>query len=428
MSRYLSTLLLALFLATGCAQKGAAPHAPEGQAKSFEQEDTYIIHALYYKQHGEYPKAYGIFEELYKKTGKLEYKIEAVRMLIAGKQYAQADKEILALLKKHPENLELHRLHTLALLRLDRVDDALESAKKIVAIDPDNAQNVDLLASIYLVKGLNHKAYDAYETYYEKHHDDATVVKMASILFHKFKAPQDAIRLLETHSKMIGCSENVCLFLAELYRQNNDLDHLADVYARMYEVTKSGEYAQKAAEIYAYKKEYDKAEKLLEATHADDRLLLAIYKHTKAFDKAAKLAKSLYEETSDPVWLAEYGILLYESAPKKNDPKLLKKVIASLSQAFKEGVSDPLYYNYLGYLLIDHDVDVKWGIELVKKALKVEPDSAFYIDSLAWGHYKLGQCDKAYEEMKKVVKKLGLEDEEIKTHWKKIENCRSRKK
>jgi len=71
---------------------------------------------------------------------------------------------------------------------------------------------------------------------------------------------------------------------------------------------------------------------------------------------------------------------------------------------------------------------VKGGIELVKKALKVEPDSAFYIDSLAWGHYKLGECEKAYEEMKKVIEKLGSEDKEIKTHWEKIEKCRSRKK
>jgi tetratricopeptide (TPR) repeat protein len=227
---------------------------------------------------------------------------------------------------------------------------------------------------------------------------------------------------------MIGCSEKVCLFLAELYRQANDLDHLADVYARMYEVTKTNEYAQKAAEIYAYKKAFDKAEKLLVDSGADDRLLLAIYKHTGKFRKAAELAQKLYEETSDPVWLAEYGILIYEAAPKKSDPKLLKKVISSLSKAFKEGVTDPLYYNYLGYLLIDHDVDVKWGLELVRKALAAEPDSAFYIDSLAWGYYKLGQCDKAYREMKKVVDKLGLKDEEIKTHWKKIKACRSRKK
>jgi len=427
MSRYLSALLIGALLLGGCAQKGVAPGSKE-PTHAFDQEESYIIQGLYYKQHGDYPKAYGIFEELYAKTGKPEYETEAIRMLIAAKRFDEAEKRLADMLKKRPEDPELLRLQALVQLRMNHIDAALRTARKIVALDPDTLQNIDLLASIYLVKGLNKKAYDTYETYYQKHHDDATVVKMASILYHKFKEPQDAVRLLETHSKMIGCSENVCLFLAELYRQNNDLDHLADVYARMYDATKNSEYAQKAAEIYAYKKEYAKAEKLLIESGADDRLLLAIYKHTRAFEKAAKLAQRLYEETGDPVWLAEYGILLYEGAPKKGDPKLLKKVIGSLSQAFKEGVSDPLYYNYLGYLLIDHDVDVKQGIELVKKALEAEPDSAFYIDSLAWGYYKLGRCDEAYREMKKVVEKLGLKDKEIVTHWDKIKACRSRKK
>lgn len=428
MSRYLPAILTLFLLLSGCAQKSPSAPGTHTEYKPFEYEYDYIIEALYYKEHGDYGRAYLIFDELYKKTGNPEYKVESIKLLVAGKRYEDAYKQISELIKKYPENAQLYRLLTVTLLRLNKPEEALASAKKLAEIEPENARNVDLLASIYLVKGEDQKAYDVYKAYYEKHHDDATVIKMASVLYHRFKKSQEAIRLLETHSKMIGCSENVCLFLAELYRQNNDLQNLADVYARMYDVTKANEYAQKAAEIYAYKKEFDKAEKLLKASNADDRLLLAIYKHTRAYDKAAKLAKRLYEETLDPLWLAEYGVLLYESAPKKSDPALLKKVIQTLSQAFKEGVDDPLYFNYLGYLLIDHDIDVKWGIELVKKALKAEPDSAFYIDSLAWGHYKLGECRKAYNEMKKVIDKLGTEDKEIKSHWEKIEKCRSRKK
>ncbi|WP_300360946.1 tetratricopeptide repeat protein [Hydrogenimonas sp.] len=429
MSRYLSAFLTLFLLLTGCSQKSPHPGiAPEAKYKAFDYEYDYIIHALYYKEHGDYGRAYIMFDELYRKTGNPEYKIESIKLLIAGKRYEDALKQLTALIEKYPDNVTLYRLMTVAQLRLNRAEEALASAKKVVELEPENVQNIDLLASIYLIKGMNQKAYDVYESYYSTHHDDTTVVKMASILYHQYKKPQDAIRLLETHSKMIGCTENVCLFLAELYRQNNDLENLADVYARMYDATKSSEYAQKAAEIYAYKKEFDKAEKLLIESKADDKLLLAIYKHTKAYEKAAKLAKDLYDQTLDPLWLAEYGVLLYEAAPKKDDPKLLKKVIRLLSEAFKEGVDDPLYYNYLGYLLIDHDIDVKWGVDLVKKALRAEPDSAFYIDSLAWGHYKLGECQKAYNEMKKVIDKLGLKDEEIKAHWKKIEKCRSRKK
>ncbi|WP_353662513.1 tetratricopeptide repeat protein [Hydrogenimonas sp. SS33] len=428
MSRYLSIALLSLLLLGGCATKQPETTGSAGSYKSFDKEDAYIVEALYYKEHGDYAKAYTLFHTLYEKTANPVYRVEAVKLLIASKRYEEARKELEAMIAKDPKNLLLHRLAAVAQLKLGRMDDALKTAQKLVALEPDNAQNIDLLASIYLAKGDNDEAFEAYKSYYDRHHDAATVVKMASILYHKIKAPDEAVRLLETHSKMVGCDENVCLFLAELYRQKGELEHLADVYARLYTATKTPEYAQKAAEIYAFKKEYAKAVDLLKSSHADDRLLLAIYKHTKAFRKAAKLALNLYEENNDPVWLAEYSILLYEGATKKSDPALLKKVIQNLSKALKEGVNDPLYLNYLGYLLIDHDLDVKWGVELVKKALKAEPDSAYYIDSLAWGYYKLGQCKAAYVEMKRVVDKLGAKDPEIKKHWNAIQHCRSTKK
>ncbi len=427
MSRYFAQALIVLVLLVGCATKRPSAESPD-RYRSFDQEDTYILEALFYKNHGDYAKAYALFDELYKKTNNPEYRIEAVKLLVAAQRYREADKILKELLSRQKENAELYRLMAFVKLKLGDIDAALLNAQKAYTLQPNNARNVDLMASLYLAKGDNQKAYDLYAKAYAKNHDDATVVKMASILYQKFDNPQDAIRLLETHSKMIGCSENVCLFLAELYRQAKDLDHLADVYTRIYEKTHRQEYAQKAAEIYAYKKEYSKAEKLLVTSHADDRLLLAIYKHTKQFDKAAKLAQKLYIETSDPLWLAEHGVLLYEGAPRKSDPKLLKTVIHDLSTAFKKGVNDPLYYNYLGYLLIDHDIDVGWGIELVKKALAAEPNSAFYIDSLAWGYYKTNRCEKAYEQMKRVVDMIGLKDKEVKKHWDKIKQCRSRKK
>ncbi|WP_457595839.1 tetratricopeptide repeat protein [Hydrogenimonas sp.] len=426
MSRHHITLLIvtSLLALSGCAIK-QGPSVTDSEVRDTAQEESYIIHALYYKQHGEYAKAYALFDELYRKTHKEEYRLEAARMLIAAKRFDEARKILAAILAQKPDEAEALRLMAVTSLRLGEAERARAYAKKLLALDPDDLRNVDLLASIDLLENRNRQAYEAYEAYYRKHHDDGAVVKMASILYHKLKKPDEAIRLLESHSKMIGCSEELCLFLAELYRQKGDLDNLADTFERLYETTKSPEYAQKAAEIYAYKKEFDKAEALLRRSDADDRLLLAIYKHTKQFKKAAGVAKSLYEETSDPVWLAEYGILIYEAAPKKSDPKLLKEVVESLREAFKEGVGDPLYYNYLGYLLIDHDIDVKWGIELVKKALASEPDSAYYLDSLAWGYYKLHRCKEAYETMKRVVEIAGLKDKEIREHWDKIQHCRS---
>ena len=66
-------------------------------------------------------------------------------------------------------------------------------------------------------------------------------------------------------------------------------------------------------------------------------------------------------------------------------------------------------------------MDIKKGIKLVKEALLKEPNSPFYLDSLAWGYYKIGKCKEAKKIMKKLVK--NSKEKEILMHWKKINEC-----
>lgn len=101
---------------------------------------------------------------------------------------------------------------------------------------------------------------------------------------------------------------------------------------------------------------------------------------------------------------------------------MLTSVTTKLYKAL-ESMDDDVYQNFLGYILIDHDLDYKNGIRLVRLALEKKPDSAYYIDSLAWGYYKLKKCKEAYIQMKKVVDMVGLDEEEVADHWNKIQAC-----
>jgi hypothetical protein len=89
-------------------------------------------------------------------------------------------------------------------------------------------------------------------------------------------------------------------------------------------------------------------------------------------------------------------------------------------------VEDPIYLNYLGYLMIDHDLGVKEGMEYVQKALDKQPKSAFYIDSLAWGKYKLGECAEALRLIKQVESMIGTDEQEVREHIKAIQQCKTK--
>lgn len=54
-------------------------------------------------------------------------------------------------------------------------------------------------------------------------------------------------------------------------------------------------------------------------------------------------------------------------------------------------------YNALGYSLLDRNERVAEGMLLVEKARQLAPDDAAIIDSVGWGHYRMGNLDKSLE-------------------------------
>lgn len=159
----------------------------------------------------------------------------------------------------------------------------------------------------------------------------------------------------------------------------------------------------------------------MEKNHIEDDFLLELYKNTKQAEKAYNLLKKLYTNSSNPDYLAQQAIIEFELADNKNS--ILASVIEKFNISLKTS-TNPIYQNFLAYLLIDYDIDISKGLILVKKALEQDPTNIAFIDTLAWGQYKINNCKEAYKNMKLIVDEIGLNDEEIKLHWEKIKECR----
>ena len=174
-------------------------------------------------------------------------------------------------------------------------------------------------------------------------------------------------------------------------------------------------------ESYLYTKNLNGAIGYLEHEKTSNELLYSLYMEQKSYLKANRLAKDLLSTTQNPKWYAESAISLYESLEDKDNTKQLNLVVKEFEKALAKGMRNPVYLNYYGYTLIDKDIDVKKGLEIITKALEQEPENTYFLDSLAWGEYKLGNCSAAYKTMKKVVKIEGLEEKEISEHWNAID-------
>lgn len=59
--------------------------------------------------------------------------------------------------------------------------------------------------------------------------------------------------------------------------------------------------------------------------------------------------------------------------------------------------------NYLGYMLADRNERLDYALELIEKAININPNNPAYLDSYGWVLYRLGEIDKALVQLNKAA-------------------------
>lgn len=422
MPKLLSSLLvLSIFLFTACSTNVQPVSSNE---KSFEDEDRFIIFALYAKGQGDANSTIALYELLYEKSSKKEYRDEELVTMLQSKQYDRALDKI-EIYKGKLENdeldLTLERMKISALMEKGSFEKAKSFALDLLDKTKDEIE-YEQVASIYMIQKRYDTALKYLQSAYAINYNEKILDKMAIILYVNLNRKPAAIAYLETHMHEHGCSHIVCMRLGSFYSDENNIDGMLRIYTRLYDNTKDDKYAQTVIKLHTYKKDVIPLISFLEDSRADDVLLLELYTRIKNYSKVISLSDELYKKDGDVYYLGQSAIFEYEGAKDKNDKKMLSSVIDKLTSVI-EISDDPMYLNYLGYLLIDHDIDLKQGMYYVQEALKTEEDSPYYLDSLAWGYYKQGKCKKALDLISKVREYLGKDDPEVSAHIEKIKKC-----
>lgn len=412
-------LLLVLFF-SGCISEPKPSGKVKNNEKIFEAEDTYILFALRAEQIKDYPSASKLFNTLYEKSNKKEYLYRSLgNDLAMGK-----NKKVITRVDEFGDRLDDFRL--VRFKTLAYIGEADYESARVQAIDlVEKSKKVNdylLVSEIYVKQKKYDTALKYLESAYTKDYNEQILDKMAIILYVNLQRQKDAIAQLETHSRVNGCSKQICSRLIGFYSNENNIDGLLSTYLRLYELDKSSDISKRIVEIYMYQKNYIKLMSFLQKNGSDDDMLLQMYINFKNYKKAFKLSQKLYSDNNEMKYLGQSAMFEYESSKDKDDVEMQKRVVTKLKRVVKEEQT-PLYLNYLGYLLIDHSIDVKAGMEYVKQALKINKNSAFYLDSLSWGYYRLGECEKALEIIKNVRELDGGDDPEVLKHLRAIQKC-----
>ncbi len=437
MSSYKKSLILcfSLLFLSGCSSKtvdleNKQPEIKkfvEIKTKNFELENQYIMLALEFENQRLYYDARDLYFVLFEKTNNYEYLVKHLAIATQLKDYEIVKKNAS---KYHKNNIKqeeiILRLYTFSLFKLASYDDALLNGEKLVKLFPNDV-NFELLGTIYLQQQNYLKAYELFNSAFNLNKSVNTFLNLTNIQYFNLLQKEEAIKRIEEYVKTNDYDFNLSMQLISFYEKEQKTEKIIPFLKDMYQSYKNSNEALSLGKTkillvkYLAKDNVGIAIDFLEQNNEEDEILLNLYKITNQPLKAYNLLDRLYKKSNNLDFLAQQAIIQFEMAEDKT--KVLNDVIFKFDKVLLV-TNNHIYENYLAYILIDFDVNVKKGIALVKKALKEEPNNLAYIDTLAWGEYKLKNCQEANKQMKRVVDEVGLNDEEIKLHWEKIKECK----
>lgn len=410
-------------------------------------EDSYLFEAIELETQNEFAKARDMYLVLYEETRKLEYFKEAILLSsMLDNPSATLDFANEYVAQGGAKDLVIHKVFLDCYLKLGLSEHALEEVK-IIAKSEDSPILDDILGSLYASKGDFKKSLIALNRAYERTKSQDVLQKIVAV--HLTQGHNnEALKALDSHIEQYGCAGNFCKFSIEIYGRFSQSAKIEQIFKTAFEKNPTIENAQNLILIYTHSKKFKQASQIAKQFPFKPQILLELYIAQKDYLNASKQAKILYQENHNPYFLALEQIYMFESLTNKQDVKQIKNIAENLQKALtlmqtpnkdtpknnrvdaslqnSQNSDIGFFLNFLGYLMIDYEIDVKKGVGHIKKALEISPRNPAYLDSLAWGYYKLKDCNNAIETFKLIPQDEIKKEQELQEHKKLIESCNIR--
>ncbi len=115
----------------------------------------------------------------------------------------------------------------------------------------------------------------------------------------------------------------------------------------------------------------------------------------KALDAAEKISDSTEDKSG--IWFMRGAML--------ERMKKLDKAEVEFRKVLKADPDNAGAMNYIGYMLADANLRLEESLDLITKALDIEPGNGAYLDSLGWVQYRLGRLEDAEKNLRRALDK-----------------------
>ncbi len=126
--------------------------------------------------------------------------------------------------------------------------------------------------------------------------------------------------------------------------------------------------------------------------------------------EAAEALEGILRDYGGEKWLHYYLATVHENLG--NGAQTERHLRACLDH----DPNDPDVLNFLGYFLAEADRKLGEAEKLLDRALKMDPESGFYLDSLGWIYYRQGKAELAVEFIRRAIRAMSSDDAILRDH------------
>jgi Flp pilus assembly protein TadD len=135
--------------------------------------------------------------------------------------------------------------------------------------------------------------------------------------------------------------------------------------------------------------------------HPDDpTAYVALAQYYSDADRAPQAIKLLQDARTK---FPEDISIAFELGAVLDKDKKFADAEAAFRDLLKRDPDNAAALNYLGYMLAERGERLDESVDLLKKALEMEPDNGSYLDSLGWAYYKADKLDLAENNLKRAA-------------------------
>jgi tetratricopeptide (TPR) repeat protein len=340
------------------------------------------------------------------KSGDTEAFFAIARLALLYKQYPIALEEIEKVLKEQPKRTKAIVIKAEALQRLGRGEESLALLKKATKSQDADEDLTSTYAKTLGENGKTDQAKTLFEELHANHPDNDDYIfalglialekeqlvdakKYFNLLIKKGDPGKQAAYFMGLAEEMAGNTETALVWYLSVPSNSGRFDSAQTNYISL--LGERGEIDKARNHLKLLRKEQPQRE-------------IDFYLYEAAFLRELEMNQEAYDLYN--VVLQKYPEnvdVLYARAMVAESLNMLSVLEEDLEFILQKNPDNADALNALGYTLTDRTNRHEEALVLIQKAVELVPNNAYFLDSLGWVYYKLGDLEKAEKYLRDAI-------------------------